>query len=79
MANKQNIAPEYLSLADLAVYASVCRNTLKIWAGRGLPVYQVGGVLRVKLSEFDAWMQKFRSGTESKDLEAIWAEVMEEV
>jgi hypothetical protein len=70
---------EYLSLADLAVYASVCVNTLKKWVGCGMPTYKVGGVLRVRRSEFDAWMQQFRVGTESlDDLGSIWDQVMME-
>jgi excisionase family DNA binding protein len=70
---------EYLSYAELAVYASVCVNTLKKWVTRGMPVYQVGGVLRVKRTEFDAWMLRFRNGTESADQSSVWAQVMEEV
>jgi excisionase family DNA binding protein len=70
---------EYFSLSDLAAYASVCRNTLKKWQDCGMPFYQVGGVLRVKRSEFDVWMQQFRVGTEFKDLDTIWDQVLEEV
>jgi excisionase family DNA binding protein len=70
---------EYLSLADLAVYASVCVNTLKSWIARGMPHYKVGAVIRVKRTEFDAWMMQFRVGTESACLDSVWAQVMEEV
>jgi excisionase family DNA binding protein len=70
---------EYFSLSDLAAYASVSRNTLEKWGDYGLPVYKVGGVLRVKRSEFDAWMRRFRVGTESVDLDSIWDQVLEEV
>jgi excisionase family DNA binding protein len=73
------MTPEYLTLKDLAAYASVCRNTLKKWQDCGMPVYQVGGVLRVKRSEFDAWMRQFLIGTESKDLDTIFDQVLEEV
>jgi excisionase family DNA binding protein len=73
------IAPEYLSLNDLAVYASVSKNTLKKWLDCGMPVYRVGRCIRVKRAEFDQWMQQFRDGTESRDLDAIWAQVLEEV
>ena len=75
---KQEVHPEYLSFKGLANYASVCVNTLKKWEGCGMPVYQVGGVLRVKRSDFDAWMRQFRRGTESTDLNSVWEEVMEE-
>jgi excisionase family DNA binding protein len=70
---------EYLSYAELAVYASVCVNTLKKWTDLGMPVYQVGGVLRVKRTEFDAWMLQFRNGTKSTDLKTVFDQVMEEV
>lgn len=73
------MTPEYLSMADLAAYASVSRNTLKKWLACGMPCYRVGGCLRVKKSEFDAWMRQFRSGTESINLDSVWSQVMEEV
>jgi excisionase family DNA binding protein len=73
------ITPAYLSLADLAAYASVSKNTLKKWMGCGMPVYRVGRCVRFKRSEFDQWIQQFRHGTESQDLDSIWAQVMEEV
>ena len=75
---KQEIYPEYLCFKELAVYASVCVNTLKKWKSCGMPVYQVGGVNRVKRTEFDAWMWQFRKGTESTDLDSVWEEVMKE-
>jgi excisionase family DNA binding protein len=70
---------EYLTINDLAKYASVCRNTLKKWLACGMPCYKVGSCLRVKKSDFDSWMQQYRNGTESADLDAIWNQVMEEV
>jgi hypothetical protein len=73
------MSPEYLTINDLAAYASVCRNTLKNWMACGMPYYRVDGCLRVRKGEFDTWMQQFRNGTESIDLEAVWNQVMEEV
>ena len=70
---------EYLTISDLAEYASVSRNTLKKWLDYGMPHYRVDRCLRVKRGEFDKWMQQFRYGTESADLDAIWNQVMEEV
>ncbi len=43
-----------------------------------MPVYKVGRLVRVRRSEFDAWMKQFSSGT-SQDLDTIWDQVMEEV
>lgn len=74
-----DIAPEYLSLAGLAAYASVCPNTLKKWANCGMPVYRIGRCIRVKKSEFDAWLGQFRQGTSKPDLDVILDQVMKEV
>jgi excisionase family DNA binding protein len=70
-------APEYMTLADLAAYASVCPNTLKKWANCGMPVYRIGRCIRVKRSEFDEWLQQFRSDTAPESLDAAWHQVME--
>lgn len=72
-------SPEYLSLADLAAYVSVCPNTLKKWVTCGMPVYRIGRCIRVKKSEFDAWLGQFRQGTFKPDLDAILDQVMKEV
>jgi len=72
------VSVEYLSLADLAKHCSVGKKTLNKWINRGMPVYKVGRLVRVKKSEFDHWMKQFRSGT-SEDLDSVWDQVMEEV
>jgi excisionase family DNA binding protein len=72
------LEPEYLSLNALANYASVSRNTCKKWEDYGMPTYRIGRCIRVKKSEFDEWIQQFRSGT-SKDLDSILDQVMREV
>jgi excisionase family DNA binding protein len=75
---KNQVTAEYLSLAELALYCSVGKKTLIKWIGRGMPVYKVGRLVRVNVSEFNAWMKQFRGGT-SNDLDAIWDQVMKEV
>ncbi len=72
-------ASEYLSLADLAAYISVCPNTLKKWVDCGMPVYRIGRCIRVKKSEFNEWLGQFRQGTFKPDLDAILDQVMKEV
>jgi excisionase family DNA binding protein len=74
----QEATAEYLSLAELAQYCSVAKKTLNKWLRNGMPYYRVGRLVRVKRSEFDAWMKQFRSGT-SKNLDSIWDQVMKEV
>jgi excisionase family DNA binding protein len=71
--------PEYLSLTDLAAYVSVCPNTLKKWVDCGMPVYRIGRCIRVKKSEFNAWLGQFRLSADFKDLDAVWDQVMKEV
>ena len=75
---KNQVTPEYLSLAELAIYASVSKNTLKKWLKDGMPYYQVNRCLRVRVDEFNGWMNRFRGGT-SEDLDAILDQVMKEV
>ena len=72
------VSPEYLTLADLEIYSRVGKKTLKKWINRGMPVYKVGRLVRVNVSEFNAWMRQFRSGT-SEDLDTVWNQVMSEV
>lgn len=73
-----SIDPEYMSLAELAQYCSVGKKTLKKWINRGMPVFKVGRLIRVKKCEFDAWMKQFRIGT-PENLDTIWDQVMREV
>jgi hypothetical protein len=44
-----------------------------------MPTYRVGGILGVRRSEFDAWLQQFCDGAEAQDLDSAWGQVMEEV
>jgi len=76
MNNQVN--PEYLRLAELALYCSASKKTLMKWLRSGMPYYKVGRLVRVNVSEFNAWMKQFRSGT-PKDLDAILDQVMREV
>ena len=75
---KNQVTPEYLSLAELAIYASVGKNTLKKWLKDGMPYYKVNRCIRVRVDEFNQWMSRFRGGT-SEDLDAILDQVMREV
>jgi excisionase family DNA binding protein len=73
------INAEYLSMTDLMAHASVSKNTLKKWIKHGMPTYRIGRCIRVKKSEFDKWIQQFRSGTSQPDLDSMWDQVMREV
>jgi hypothetical protein len=55
-------APQYLSLKDLATYASLSVKTLRGYLTHPLhplPHYRMPGKILVKPVEFDAWMQHF--------------------
>jgi excisionase family DNA binding protein len=75
---KNHVTPEYLSLAELALYCSASKKTLNKWLRSGMPYYKVGRLVRVNVSEFNVWMRQFRSGT-SEDLDTVWNQVMSEV
>ncbi len=76
---KEQLSPEYLDLNQLAIYTSVARNTLKKWLKSGMPHYRVGRCIRVRVNEFNDWMNQFRAGTSQPNLETIWDQVMKEV
>jgi excisionase family DNA binding protein len=71
----------YVSFKGLMKYTSCSRSMLRFWIDNGMPFYRLGPRCnRVKLSEFDEWVKKFRSGTDdTSHLETAWNQVMEEV
>ena len=78
--NKSTLLTEYLSLSELAIYASASRNTLKKWLRDfNMPHYRIGRCIRVRKSEFDGWVKQFRNGTSKPDLDTLWNQVMKEV
>ena len=78
--NKSTLLTEYLSLSELAIYASASRNTLKKWLRDfNMPHYRIGRCIRVRKSEFDVWVEQFRNGTSKPDLDTLWNQVMKEV
>jgi hypothetical protein len=54
-----------LGLTELAKYSGLSVRTLRTYLdgapGEALPCFRVGGKIVVKRSEFDAWMEQFRS------------------
>jgi hypothetical protein len=53
----------YLKLRDLARYSGLSVRTLRQWLNdpeNPLPCYRVGGVMLVKLVEFERWIEVFR-------------------
>lgn len=76
-----DIVPEYLTIEQLAVYSGLSVCTLRNWRQSGMPYYKLGRSVRVKRSDFDAWVARFQvNGTpESDRLRAAMAEAIEEV
>jgi len=75
----KEVTPEYLTLAELAIYASVAKNTLKKWLKIGMPYYKVNRCIRVRVDEFNGWMSRFRGGTSKPDLDDVLDQAMREV
>ena len=75
---RTNIDPEYLTMAQLEIYANASCNTLKKWVKLGMPCYQVDRKKLVRKGEFNEWMTRYRQGT-SQDLDAMLDQVMKEV
>jgi excisionase family DNA binding protein len=52
------------------------KSTLRQWLKSGVPHYKFGGAIRIKVSEFDAWVEKFRSSANaaitSKAVQSAW-------
>lgn len=58
------VAPEYLSLPQLATYGGLSERTLRTYLGHPaypLPCYKIGGRVLVRRGEYDSWAARFRS------------------
>jgi excisionase family DNA binding protein len=62
----ENRHPEYISLAELAVYSSLSRSYLRKCLRLGMPHYRMGRSIRVKRSDFDMWMGQFKAAGSTK-------------
>ncbi len=60
----------YLKLSALAEYSGLGVRTLRTAIKeRGLPCFRIeGGVILVKVSDFDDWMAQYRIGSEAEDI-----------
>jgi excisionase family DNA binding protein len=50
-------APRFLTPESYAARLQVSPRTVRKWAGRGMPVARVGGVVRVPVERADAWVE----------------------
>jgi hypothetical protein len=63
---------EYLSLRELAIYASLSVKTLRSYLAHPrhpLPHYQLPGKILVRREDFDAWLEHFRTGEVGPDVD----------
>jgi excisionase family DNA binding protein len=52
----QKLVERVLTVPQAAEHFQVCRRTIENWMERGhLPYYRIGRVVRIKLSEVEAW------------------------
>ena len=66
----------YLKLRSLSEYADLSVRTLRGLLKDGMPHYRVGGVILVKVSEFDEWVgDHYRAGF---DAQAVARELLED-
>ena len=66
---------QYFDLRGLSAYSSMKVPTLRDHIRKGLPCFKCGGKLLIRMSEFDAWLEKFRINKE-QDLETLVEDVM---
>lgn len=79
--NKAHQHAEYMTIHQLANYASLSQSTLRKWLRSGMPYYRLGRSIRVKRSEFDEWMREsfHAGGTVRQRLAVVKAQALEEV
>ena len=66
---------QYFDLKGLSVYSAIAVGTIRDHIKtRGLPNFKVAGKILVKRSEFDSWVEKYRS---TKSLNHIVDDVMD--
>jgi hypothetical protein len=75
----QHVEPEYLDLKTLSRYSCLSVRTLRVILSRpgGPPHYRPGGKVLMKKSDWDTWLEQFK--TAPVDLDALVADVMAEI
>ena len=59
---------QFLDLKGLSLYSSLGVGTLREYLrSSSLPHYRLRGKILIKRSEFDDWMQRFRTGEQTLD------------
>ena len=82
MENKKNrVTKEYLKVAELSYYSGISQRTLRTYINdliNPIPHFRVGAagrIIRIKKSEFDAWMDSQRA-VQGNEIDELIAEVL---
>jgi hypothetical protein len=65
-----SIDDRYLDLRGLSQYSSLGVGTLREYLKQGMPHYKLPGKILIKKSEFDRWLEQFKSD-ERENLDAL--------
>ena len=74
-------ADGYVGLRALAGYSGLSVRTLRghlSSPAHTLPSFRVGGKVLVRRSEFDHWIQRFRSGAQAAPIDSVVDDLMRE-
>jgi len=78
----QNIQPQYFTIKELSTYSGFAARTIRYFIKDPrypLPYFRVGSKsIRVRKSDFDNWMSKFRIDTNSK-VDTFIDDIMKEI
>ncbi|MGA2733053.1 MAG: helix-turn-helix domain-containing protein [Syntrophobacteraceae bacterium] len=76
-----DLFPEYLTMEELSRYCGMSICTLRNWKRSGMPYFKLGRSVRIKRSDFDAWVGRFQVNgpPESNRHRVALAEAIEEV
>ena len=75
------LADQYLTLRTLSAYSGISIRTLREYLkqqGNPLPCYRPGGKLLVKRSEFDRWMNNYRTAPPAAGVDRLVDDLMRE-
>jgi lambda repressor-like predicted transcriptional regulator len=73
---------EYLSLRELATYASLSVKTLRSYLTHPrhpLPHYRMPRKILVSVTEFEAWLKRFRVEHQGQNLNQLVNDLMDEI
>lgn len=70
LATRLSTPKQWYSPEALAEELEVKPRTVHNWLKDGLPSYKIGGVRRIRMTDFEAWALQFRDPKDYSSLEA---------